>query len=141
MTDRRKRWTASRIANVSLLTAGLIVGPMVTVDDAGSFADALILALAFAGLNVLVTGFFSMLLKQPMHRPTMDAPLYQYGQFIQQSFMAGLILCAMALGAMSYTMITGAGQGWRLFAAIGAGCLLGCMVSTWLFSSRGTVER
>lgn len=63
MTGRRKGWITSRIANVGLLTAGRAMGPMVTVNGAGSFADALIPALAFAGLNVLIAGFFLILLK------------------------------------------------------------------------------
>ncbi|WP_159094566.1 hypothetical protein [Stenotrophomonas sp. YAU14D1_LEIMI4_1] len=141
MIDRQNAWNTSRAVNVGLLIAGLAIGPMVTVDDTGSFTDALILTLVFAVVIVFVTGFFSALLKQPMRRPTIDAPLYEFGEFIQQSFMSGLILCAMALGAGSYTLITGAGQGWRLFAAIGIGCVLGSMVSSWLFASRGVTER
>jgi len=46
-----------------------------------------------------------------MHRPTIDAPLFEFGEFFQQSFMSGLILWAMALGAMGYTLVTGRGQG------------------------------
>ncbi|MNV73159.1 hypothetical protein [Stenotrophomonas lactitubi] len=142
MTGRRKKWNAPRIANVGLILAGLAVGPMVTVHDvAGSFADGLILTLVFIALIVFVAGFVSILMRQPMHRPTIDAPLYELGELIQQSFMSGLILCAMALGAMGYTLVTGTGQGWRLFAAIGAGCLLGSLASSWLFTSRGVVER
>lgn len=59
----------------------------------------------------------------------MGAPLCQPGLFIQSS-MAGLILCAMALGATGYILIAGEGHGWRLIAGIGAGYLLGCLVSS-----------
>ncbi|WP_229979214.1 hypothetical protein [Stenotrophomonas lactitubi] len=137
-----KKFNAPRIANVGLILAGLAAGPMVGEHDvAGSFADGRILTLVFVALIVFVSGFLSILMRQPMHRPTIDAPLFEFGEFVQQSFMSGLILCAMALGAIGYTLVTGGGQGWRLFAAIAAGCLLGSFASSWLFASRGAVER
>jgi len=137
-----KKWNAPRVANVGLILAGLASGPMVRVRDmAGSLADGLILTLVFIALIVFVSGFLSILMRQPMHRPTIDAPLFEFGEFVQQCFMSGLILCAMALGAIGYTLVTGGGQGWRLFAAIAAGCLLGSFASSWLFASRGAVER
>lgn len=136
-----KKWNAPRVANVGLILAGLASGPMVRVRDmAGSLADGLILTLVFIAIIVFVAGF-SILMRHPMHRPTIDAPLYEFGELIRQSFMSGLIHCAMAFGAKSYTLVTGAGQRWRLFAAIGAGCLMGSIVSSWLFASQGAVER
>ncbi|WP_369039915.1 hypothetical protein [Stenotrophomonas maltophilia] len=141
MTERLKVSNASRVLNIGLLIAGLAVGPMVTVDDSGSLADAVILTLVFAVMIVFVTGFFAVLLKQTMRRPSIDAPVFEFGELIQQSFMSGLILCAMALGAASYTMMTGGGQGWRLFAAVGVGCVLGSTAASWLFASRGDGKR
>lgn len=141
MIDRLKVSNSSRALNVGLLIAGLAVGPMVTVDDSGSFADALVVTLVFAVMIVFVTGIFAVLLKQTMRKPTIDAPVFEFGEFIQQSFMSGLILCAMALGAASYTLMTGGGQGWRLFAAVGVGCVLGSTASSWLFASREPAKR
>lgn len=141
MIDRLKVSNSSRALNVGLLIAGLAVGPMVTVDDSGSFADALVVTLVFAVMIVFVTGIFAVLLKQTMRKPTIDAPVFEFGEFIQQSFMSGLILCAMAVGAASYTLMTGGGQGWRLFAAVGVGCVLGSTASSWLFASREPAKR
>lgn len=101
----------------------------------------LFLMLVFAALITFAAGTLSILLRKPMHRPALDAPLYETGEFIQQSFMSGLILCAMALGASISALITGADGGWQLFAAIGVGCLVGSLVSSRLFASPDQVER